>query len=116
MKSATQSAAVSGDGTPPSGEESRLHCGCTLAAYATMKCLPTRFLEELGVSDMVDHGVPVLRISYRDDAGREAAVRIRAALEKSPERDDRFRWETGFSSLFGAHRSTPLRVASSLRA
>jgi Protein of unknown function (DUF3987) len=108
MTSATQSAAVSGDATPASGEESRLHRGCTLAAYATMKCLPTRFLEELGVSDMVDHGVPVLRISYRDDAGREAAVRIRAALEKSPERDDRFRWETGSKPLlYGLWRLRP---------
>ncbi|HKH83906.1 MAG TPA: hypothetical protein VKA25_09500, partial [Gemmatimonadales bacterium] len=71
------------------------HQACTLAAYAALKCLPTDFLVELGASDMLDRGVPVLRIPYRDASGAEAAVRLRTALQKSVGRDGRFRWTTG---------------------
>ncbi|HKH28693.1 MAG TPA: hypothetical protein VKA61_10210 [Sphingomicrobium sp.] len=73
--------------------------GCPLNGYAALKSLPTVFLGQLGLSDMLDHGVPVLRIPYRDFSGTRVAVRLRTALEKSAGRDDRFRWETGSKPL-----------------
>jgi hypothetical protein len=81
--------------------------GCTLAAYAALKCFPTAFLEELGLSDMLDRGVPILRVPYRDDSGAEAAVRLRTGLEKAAS-DDRFRWEAGSKPLlYGLWRLRP---------
>src|SRR5829696_9176793 len=72
---------------------------CTLNGYAALKSLLTVFLGQLGLADMLDHGVPILRIPYRDESGTQVAVRLRTALEKSPGRDDRFRWETGSKPL-----------------
>jgi hypothetical protein len=43
--------------------------GCTLQGYADLKCLSTAFLEQLGLSDMLDRGDAVLRIPYRDEMG-----------------------------------------------
>src|SRR5829696_1277001 len=73
--------------------------GCTLQAYAALKGLSMVFLAELGISDKIDRGVPLLRIPYRNGTGTEVAVRLRTALEKSSRQDDRFRWEPGSKPL-----------------
>ena len=80
-------------------QQSAFPPGCTLQGYAALKRLSATFLEELGVSDKLDRGVPLLRIPYRDAAGAEVAMRLRTALEKSPGQDDRFRWEPGSKPL-----------------
>jgi hypothetical protein len=71
----------------------------TLAAYAALKQLPETFLGSLGVEDISHYGVPALRIPYRDENGRQVAVRIRTALEKSHANDDRFCWNLGSKPL-----------------
>src|SRR5215208_1243783 len=98
MSAATPLPDITGGGPQASHIASPVGRGCTLVAYAALKCLPTTFLEELGLSDMLDRGVPVLRIPYRDASG-EAAVRLRTALQKSVGRDGRFRWTTGSKPL-----------------
>jgi hypothetical protein len=68
--------------------------GCTLVEYAAAKRLPVDFLKSLGVSEIGYSGVRVIRIPYKDAAGRELAVRFRLEIEKrSP--DNRFRWKAG---------------------
>jgi hypothetical protein len=43
-----------------------------------------------------------VRIPYFGEDGAEVAVRFRLALEKSPKRDDRFRWRKGSKpALYG---------------
>jgi hypothetical protein len=60
-------------------------------------------LKKLGLTDRKYQGCEAVRIPYRTEAGEEAAVRFRVALEKSDE-GDRFKWRTG--SLRGAHSQT----------
>jgi hypothetical protein len=76
---------------PPTRQTS----SCTLQAYAEAKHLPADFLGRLGLSDITYSGSPAVRIPYFDQDGDETAVRIRLALEKHPDRDDRFRWRRG---------------------
>lgn len=75
------------------------HCNSatavTLAQYAAAKKLPLDFLRSLGLSDITYQGRPAVRIPYLDEGGVEVAVRIRTALEKSKEGDNRFRWRRG---------------------
>jgi hypothetical protein len=68
---------------------------CTLEAYAEKKRLPEEFLKELGLSDFHYMGRPAVRIPYFGVDSTEVAVRFRLALEKSQERDERFRWRKG---------------------
>src|SRR4051794_13272912 len=82
--------------------------GCTLAAYAAMKCLPAPFLRDLGLSDQLERGAPILRIPYYNEGRVEAAVRLRVALEKIKGADNRFRWELGSKPLlYGLWRLRP---------
>lgn len=67
----------------------------TLTEYAAAKKLPVDFLRSLGLSDISYQGQPAIRIPYFDHGGGEIAVRIRTALEKSAEGDNRFRWRKG---------------------
>src|SRR5215207_1939485 len=110
MSAATPLRDITGGGPQASHIASPVGRGCTLVAYAALKCLPIAFLEGLGLSDMLDRGVPVLRIPYRDASGAEAAVRLRPALQKSPGRDDRFCWKIGSRPLlYGLWRLQPER-------
>jgi hypothetical protein len=94
------SSAILGESPGSNGTLGRaLGPDCTLRAYATLKCLSTVLLAELGISDKIDRGVPLLRIPYRNGTGAEVAVRLRTALEKPSRRDDRFRWEPGSKPL-----------------
>jgi hypothetical protein len=76
-------AAASGHGTTT---------GCTLRQYAKAKRLPKKFLRELGLRTMFYLDRRVVRIPYFDTNSNEIATRFRLVLERSDERDDRFRW------------------------
>jgi hypothetical protein len=65
---------------------------CTLEAYGQAKGLPVDFLKRPGLDGITYSRSLAVRIPYFDQAGEETAVRLRLALEKHPERDDRFRW------------------------
>jgi hypothetical protein len=81
--------------------------GLTVAAYAAAKRLDPTRLRSWGVSDARYVGKPAMRIRYPDEAGREAAVRFRVALDKG-DGWDRFRWQKGAKvSLYG-HDRLPL--------
>ncbi len=85
---------------------------CTLEAYAEAKGLPVGFLKELGLSKISYSGSPAVRILYFDENGAEGAVRLRLALEKSPQRDNRFRWRKGSKPiLYGLWRLERIREA-----
>jgi hypothetical protein len=97
---------------PPAQPPTRQHTPCTLQAYAEAKGLPAEFLKRLGLSDITYSGSPAVRIPYFDTDGEETAVRIRLALEKNPERDDRFRWRRGSKpTLYGLWRLPRIRNA-----
>ena len=85
---------------------------CTLEAYAEAKGLPVEFLKRLGLDGITYSRSPAVRIPYFDQAGEETAVRIRLALKKHPERDDRFRWRKGSRpTLYGLWRLPRIRDA-----
>src|SRR5918995_3112599 len=85
---------------------------CTLQAYAEAKALPAEFLGRLGLGDITYSGSPAVRIPYFDHDGDETAVRIRLALQKHPDRDDRFRWRRGSKpTLYGLWRLPQIRDA-----
>jgi hypothetical protein len=85
---------------------------CTLQAYAEAKALPAEFLKRLGLGDITYSGSPAVRIPYFDHDGDETAVRIRLALQKHPDRDDRFRWRRGSKpTLYGLWRLPQIRDA-----
>jgi hypothetical protein len=85
---------------------------CTLQAYAEAKALPAEFLGRLGLGDITYSGSPAIRIPYFDHDGEETAVRIRLALQKHPDRDDRFRWRRGSKpTLYGLWRIPQIRDA-----
>jgi hypothetical protein len=67
----------------------------TLAQYAAAKRLPLDFLRGIRLSDMHYCGQSAVRIPYLDENGSEVAVRIRTALEKCADEDNRFRWRKG---------------------
>ena len=67
--------------------------GCTLAAYSEAKKLPEPFLTDLGLSDTLQSGKPVLQIPYQSAEGVLQAVRFRTGLEKG--KNPRFRWRSG---------------------
>ena len=74
--------------------------------------LPVEFLGRLGLDGVTYSRSPAVRIPYFDQAGEETAVRIRLALEKHPERDDRFRWRKGSKpTLYGLWRLPRIRDA-----
>jgi hypothetical protein len=90
---------------PPAQPPTRQHTPCTLQAYAEAKALPAEFLECLGLGEITYSGSPAVRIPYFDQDGEETAVRIRLALQKHPDRDDRFRWRRGSKpTLYGLWR------------
>lgn len=74
---------------------------CTLETYAEAKALPAVFLKQLGLSTISYMGRKAVRMPYLTEDGQEGAVRLRLALEKSPE-GDRFRWRKGSKpTLYG---------------
>jgi hypothetical protein len=78
----------------------------TLAQYADAKKLPVDFLRGLNLSEIHYQGRPAIRIPYLNEAGIEGAVRIRVALNKSGDTDDRFRWRKGAKlGLYGLWRN-----------
>ena len=78
----------------------------TLAEYAEAKKLPIDFLRSLDLSEIHYQGRPAIRIPYFDEARTEVAVRIRTALNKSGDTDDRFRWRRGAKlRLYGLWRN-----------
>ncbi len=90
---------------PPAQPPTRQPSPCTLQAYAGAKRLPEDFLRRLGLSEITYSGSSAVRIPYFDQDGDETAVRIRLALEKHPDRDDRFRWRRGSKpTLYGLWR------------
>jgi len=85
---------------------------CTLEAYAGAKELPVEFLRELGLSTVSYMGTKAVRMPYLTEDGREGAVRLRLALEKSPQGDNRFRWRKGSKpTLYGLWRMERVREA-----
>jgi hypothetical protein len=100
-------------GRDPSVPRAHVHTpgGCSLEQYAQAKQLPVDFLRSLGVSEYVDSrwsGVRVLRMPYRTTEGTEPAVRIRYALEKGENGNDRFLWRKGSKlCLYGLWRVQP---------
>jgi hypothetical protein len=98
--------------SPPAQPPTRQHTPCTLQAYAEAKALPAEFLGRLGLSEITYSGSPAVRIPYFDQDGEETAVRIRLALQKHPDRDDRFRWRRGSKpTLYGLWRLPRIRNA-----
>jgi hypothetical protein len=69
--------------------------GCTLASYAAAKHLPIEKLPLFGLTDITYINRPAIRIPYRAVDGQEQAVRIRVALNKGPDGDQRFVWRRG---------------------
>lgn len=85
---------------------------CTLEAYADMKKLPVAFLRGLGLSTIGYMGGKAVRIPYLAEDGQEGAVRLRLALEKTEESDNRFRWRKGSKpALYGLWRMERIRKA-----
>ncbi len=85
---------------------------CTLENYAEAKGLPVEFLQKQGLRNQKYQGEPAVRISYRDEAGQESAVRFRVALSKTEAGDDRFRWRTcSKAGLYGLWRLEAIREA-----
>jgi predicted transcriptional regulator len=90
------------DSTP----NAQVHRGCTLQQYAEVKKLPVYFLRGLGLSDITYQGNNAIKIPYYDETGNEIAVRVRTALEKTDNGDDRFKWKKGSKlCLYGLNRS-----------
>lgn len=85
---------------------------CTLEAYAEAKELPVEFLRELGLSTITYMGRKAVRMPYLTEDGGEGAVRLRLALEKTEEGDNRFRWRKGSKpALYGLWRMGRVREA-----
>jgi hypothetical protein len=85
---------------------------CTLEAYAEAKALPVELLREFGLSTLGYMGGKAVRMPYLKEDGTEGAVRLRLALEKSPQRDNRFRWRKGSKpTLYGLWRMERVREA-----
>ena len=86
---------------------------CTLETYAEAKALPAVFLKQLGLSTISYMGRKAVRMPYLTEDGQESAVRLRLALEKSSESDNRFRWRKGSKPmLYGLWRMERVREAS----
>ncbi len=86
---------------PPETQSTAQRSGCRLSEYADYKNIPLNFLTSLGLTDFQYMGAPAIRITYRDTAGAEAAIRFRIALEGH----DKFRWRKGsHPSLYGLDR------------
>ncbi len=85
-------------GGKPSGQV-RNTATVTIAQYAAAKKLSVDFLQGLGLLDIIYWGQHAIRIPYRNGDGSEVSVRIRTALEKGAEADDRFRWGKGSKPL-----------------
>ena len=82
----------------PLDRRARLHtAGCSLEAYANAKRISADFLESQGVTDYKDSRFEsrVLRIPYRDPDGNEPAVRLRLAVDKGSNGEQRFLWRKG---------------------
>jgi len=89
-----------------SGDQSCNAATLTLAEYARAKKLPVDFLRSLDLSDLHYQGRPAIRIPYFDESRTEVAVRIRTALDKSGDSDNRFRWVRGAKlRLYGLWRN-----------
>ncbi len=85
---------------------------CTLEAYAEAKKLPIEFLREIGLSTVSYMGRKAVRMPYLTEDGGENAVRLRLALGKSSEGDNRFRWRKGSKpALYGLWRMERVREA-----
>jgi hypothetical protein len=87
-----------GAGAPP---------GLTVAEFIAAKRLTWELAQNVGMSDAIYAGRPVVRIPYRNEAGVEAAVRYRLALEGK----DRFKWRKGDRPiLYGLERLHEIRA------
>lgn len=85
---------------------------CTLEAYAEAKKLPVELLKEAGISTMSYMGNRAVRMPYLTEDGQEGAVRLRLALEKTGQGDNRFRWRKGSKPvLYGLWRMHLIREA-----
>ena len=99
-------------GNTATAQQGSAAVGCTLAAYATAKRLPIERLRTFGLSDITYSQFPAVRIPYRGVAGQEQAIRIRLALQKGPDGDQRFVWRRGSRmSLYGLDRLREARSA-----
>ena len=79
--------------------------GLTLQEYAKAKKLPLDFLRGVGISDITYQEKNAIRIPYYDEGGAEVSIRIRRALEKSEDEDQRFAWKKGSKlCLYGRNR------------
>ncbi len=79
--------------------------GCTLAQYASAKCLPEEFLKDLGLSTITYCNHPAVRIPYTDENGTEPATRFRLAMHDDANGTTRFSWKKGSKpSLYGLSR------------
>jgi hypothetical protein len=100
------------EGSDVSREQDRNTATLTLAQYAEAKKLPIDFLRGLELSDIAYQGSAAVRIPYLDEAGMVTAVRIRTALKKCRDGDNRFRWRKGAKiSLYGLWRTRELGYA-----
>lgn len=88
--------------------------GLTLAQYAEAKQLPVNALVQFGLSDFPNYptkpGKPVVRITYHDENGGEAARRYRTRLHKSGD-GGCFHWKKDAKvCLYGLERLKDARV------
>jgi hypothetical protein len=98
--------------SPPQRPATPVQRACTLEAYAEAKKLPVEFLRELGLSTISYMSNKAVRIPYLTEDGQEDAVRLRVALEKSSQGDNRFRWRKGSKpALYGLWRMDRIREA-----
>ena len=81
--------------TPVDKPDSDCKAECNRKAYAIAKGLPDSLLEELRLTDITYQGSTAIRIPYLKRDGTDGAVRIRTALHKDGETDNRFRWKNG---------------------
>ena len=92
------------------------HCngpvGCTLTDYATAKRIPVDTLKMFGVSQISNMGAPALRMVYRQPDGTDGPVRLRTALHKTSDGDQRFAWKKGSKlAPYGLDRLAAARAA-----
>lgn len=102
-----------GTSIPPRNAATAQHpsSGCTLTEYAAAKRLPIDKLKTLGLKDISYMGKPALRMPYFDVNRQEVAVRIRRALHKGTDGDDRFVWRRGSQLVpYGLDRLTDIRA------
>ena len=85
--------------------------GLTLEQYALAKQLSVPRLRSWGLSDTTIYHRPALAIPYRGVDGRDGPVRLRHAIDKGPQGDERFTWRKGSTPcLYGLDRLADARA------